>query len=422
MAVAAARALVPELVVLPRDEAAERQALDGLAGWAWQFSPQLSLRPPRALLLEVGASLKLFGGFDALLERLRSGVTGLGYQAVLASAPTPLGALCLARCGRDIHVQTPDELRRVLVPLPLSLFDWDSAVLDSLQGMGVRRIGELLRLPRDGLARRFGAATPGYLDRLFGRLPDPQLPYALPQTFRRCLQLPAEVETAAALLFALQRLVQELCGWLTGQGAGVQRLAIRLHHREGQGTQLSVGSGRPGRDAGLFIELLRERLTRLVLESPVTGVELYADQLSELHGCSGDLFGDSRKAAPDLIDRLRARLGGNSVHGLDTVAEHRPERAWRYCEPGTAQQPVAALYRPLWLLPVPRRLQVRDGRPCLQGPLQLQPDRERIEAGWWDGEDIRRDYFIAVNAAGSRYWVYRELTGERRWFLHGIFE
>jgi protein ImuB len=44
---------------------------------------------------------------------------------------------------------------------------------------------------------------------------------------------------------------------------------------------------------------------------------------------------------------------------------------------------------------------------------------ERIESGWWDGGEVRRDYFIARIGEGSLVWVYRER--ERGWFLHGIF-
>jgi len=423
MPVNAARALAPDMLVLPRDPAAEARALAALADWAWQFSPQLSVRSPEAVLLEAGASLRLFGGFNALLGRVRDGLAGLGYRAVLASAPTPLGALCLARCDCESHAGTFDALRRALLPLPLSVLDWEDDAVERLHGMGVRRIAELLRLPRAGLARRFGAGLPVQLDRLLGRAPDPQPPWKPTERFERSLALPAEVVSVDGLRFAMQRLLQELCGWLRGHGAATRQLDIRLRHAGGAVTRLTVGSARDSRDPGHFTELLRERLERLTLAGPVRELELRVSQLAALDGRTADLFGDDRAPClTDLPDRLRARLGAGAVHGLSTVADHRPEYAWRRCPPGRAEQRSTGARRPLWLLPVPRRLRERDGRPWLDGRLQLQPDRERIEAGWWDGGDVRRDYFIAVDGRGSRYWVYRELEGERAWFLHGVFE
>lgn len=423
MPVAAARALLQDLIVYPRDYAAEHKALQSLAAWAYQFSSEVSLYPPFALLLEVRGSLTLFGGYAALFQRIHDGLEALGYASRMADAPTPLAAYSLACCNHEQQVTETFRLPAVLGPLPLSVLDWDQALLDRLHGMGVRRLADLLRLPRDGLARRLGADSLLYLDRLLGRCADPQTLYQPPRRFRHRLQLPAEVEQAGALLFALQRLVLELCGWLQGQGTAIQELDIRLWHREQKQTRLKIGVHRKSRDAQQFIALLRERLERLQLAQAVVEVELRADHLLALDAQSLDMFGEKREQGQiDLLDRLRARLGDAAVRGLSTVAEHRPEYAWSYSEPGHSQQLAHDRQRPLWLLPVPRQLKTQDNWPCLQGRLELRHSRERIESGWWDEQDIARDYFVARNPSGSCYWIYRELTGERRWFLQGIFE
>jgi protein ImuB len=423
MPVAAARALAHDLSVCARDRNAEEASLRSLAAWAYQFSSQVSLYPPSALVLELHRSLTLFGGYTVLLERIRAGLRALGYQIRLASAPTPLAAFSLARCESEQHIESLAELAAALGPLPLSVLDWDQNLLDRLYGMGVQRLVDLLRLPRDGLARRLGTASLLYLDRMLGRQPDPQAVYQPPPRFERRLQLPAEVEQAGVLLFALQRLVLELCGWLQGQGAGIQELEVRLWHREPRTTRFGIGVHRKSRDAGQLVALLRERLGRLELKQPVIEVGLYATKLLRLEARSLDLFGEpGENRQVDLLDRLRARLGPEAVRGLSAVAEHRPEYAWRYSEPGQGEQMTSGQRRPLWLLPVPRRLKTENGWPCLQGRLQLQHSRERIESGWWDEQDIARDYFIAESPSGSRYWIYRELDGERRWFLHGLFE
>jgi protein ImuB len=72
-------------------------------------------------------------------------------------------------------------------------------------------------------------------------------------------------------------------------------------------------------------------------------------------------------------------------------------------------------------LPEPLPLEVRNGRPCLDGALEIEADRERIESGWWDGKDVRRDYFVARDIGGAWLWVYRELCANARWWLHGVF-
>ena len=78
--------------------------------------------------------------------------------------------------------------------------------------------------------------------------------------------------------------------------------------------------------------------------------------------------------------------------------------------------------RPLWMLADPQRLQDRDGAPWHDGsPLDLASGPERIETGWWDGRDVRRDYYVAAARSGVRLWVYRERAREGGWWLHGVF-
>ena len=423
MSVAAARALTHDLIVQPRDFKAEQAALHALASWGYQFSAQVSLYPPCELLLEVRGSFMLFGGWVALLDKIRAGLNELGYMTRLASAPTPLAALSLARCNSERHIDAPHQLAAALAALPVSVLDWEQSLIDRLDGMGVRRLGDLMRLPRDGLARRFGQQSLLYLSRMLGRSPHPQALYQPPQIFERRLRLPAEVEQAQALLFVLQRLLLELCGWLMGQGAGVQRVDISLRHRQQQVTHLGLGIQSPSRNVVQLTNLLRERLERLELPSPVIEVELYAGETVRLDARSQDMFDHSSKPEQiNLLDRLRARLGDHAVTGISAIAEHRPEYAWRYSDPGNSKNDCSGQLRPLWLLSVPRPLKTCDGRPQLQGDLRLVSSRERIEAGWWDDRDVARDYFIATNPAGSNYWIYRELTGERGWYLQGLFE
>jgi len=421
--VAAARALVHELVVHAVDRKAGQEALLSLADWAFQFSSQISLYPPYALLLEVQGSFALFGGQAALLKNLRTGLAALGYKTRLAGAPTPLAAYSLARCGSERMIAALHQLAAVLAPLPISALDWEQTLLDRLDGMGVRQLGDVLRLPRDGLARRLGQQSLLYLDRMLGRCPDPQELYQPAREFKRHLQLVSEVEQAQALLFALQRLILELCGWLQGQGAGVQSFTVRLLHRERRHTDLCIGVHRESRDAGQFTTLLRERLERLELQQPVIEIELCAGQAVKLDAQSLDLFekADTQQQV-DLLDRLRARMGEKAVQGISAIAEHRPEYAWSYSEPGISRKDSKDQQRPLWLLSAPRQLETRDGCPHWHGRLKLQASRERIESGWWDGRDMARDYFIATNPSGSCYWIYRELTGERCWYLQGVFE
>ena len=78
-----------------------------------------------------------------------------------------------------------------------------------------------------------------------------------------------------------------------------------------------------------------------------------------------------------------------------------------------------------WKSPV--RLLMRKHRPFYGSPLRMVSPGERIEAGWFDGELVTRDYFVAQGEDQSCFWIYRERVSSRdaeedqRWFLHGLF-
>jgi protein ImuB len=429
MRLAAALALAADLDVRRRDETTERAALERLAAWAGQFTSLVSIatRPnaaPDTLLLDIEGSLALFGGLAPLTASVRAGIAALGYRAHCAVAPTPLAAEWLARAGAAAAVTDGAHLAGALAPLPLGCTALAPQTIGALADMGIHRIGRLAQLPRGGLARRFGKDTALLLDRALGRLPDPRKPYVAPETFDAQMPLPAALDNTEALLFPLNRLLLELAGFLLARGAGAQELLLRLHHPKQPATDITLTLTAPTREARHLGELYRERLARTALPEPVEALTLHVRKLFPLDAHHLDFFehkSTSGESGAALVERLQARLGHDAVRGIAQVAEHRPEYAWRYTEPGAVNIEAHFPPRPLWLLPQPLALRSTGDTPQLDGPLMLLPERERIESGWWDGPDIARDYYIARDDCGAQFWIYRELTGERSWFLHGIF-
>lgn len=435
MPLTAAHAL-GELKVLTRDPSAEDRALAQLAAWAYQFTSLVSPVAPDGMLLEIKGSLALFGGIDGLLRRVRRELGTLGYRAYLAVATTPLAATLLARAQRQLLVVSSQKLHGALSPLPLDVLRLPSAQLQDLQRMGVRSLGDCLRLPRGGLGRRLSPELLGMLDRMLGQAADPRSYFILPKVFESRLELPWEVQHAQALSIAAERLLHELVGYLRAHCAGTRHLRWTLSHPDDTLTHCQVELTTPSREHGRLALLSRERLSRLVLRAPVRGLSLSVDTLvAEARKPAADLFkhriSGREEEWPQFIERLRARLGEQALRGLSLVADHRPERAWQWREPwtkpNTGHGPAApnvarTARRPLWLTRHPLPLSEHDGQPTWSGPLRLSAERERIESGWWDGGDIRRDYFIATDANGARLWVFRELTGKRGWYLHGIFD
>ena len=395
----------------------EREALAAAAAWACQFTPRVSLEPPQELLLEVEGSLRYFGGRWKFLARLRAGLGRLGFEARIAEAPAARAALWLAR-GNGGRLEA----------LPVAVTGLDPAALELLSRLGIKTIDGLMRLPREGVALRFGQGLLDELGQACGQSPEPREFFVPPAHFSARLELPAPVMQAENALFAARRLLAQMEGFLAARHAGVRAFVLELLHDGLPATDVRVGLAAPGRGAEHFARLLRERLGALALSSPVEAIGIEAGDLENMLEQNQNLFDDRRGGAEEwlrLVERLQARLGSEAVHGLGTHDDHRPERAFRHVvfemknssssEKQKNTQDGNTGPRPLWLLEAPRR--IREGEfTLLAGP-------ERIESGWWDGAEARRDYFIARTGESSLAWIYRErgaLPGGD-WFLHGLF-
>lgn len=423
----AAYALCPALQTQPRDPQREAQRLRALADWAVRFTPWVALVEPGALLLEVRGSLGLFGGAEALSAEVEQGLEALHHRCRLALAPTPLSSLWLARAGQRVVVTDARALPGQLASLPLRCLQWPDKTIGALHGIGVRTLGQLMRLPRAGFARRFGKQRLNELDRALGRAPDPRAAHQSPEHFCASLDMPAETGDMALVLAGAQQLVSRLSAFLIARQGSVQGFWLRLFHNDAPATAVRVGMLEHCRDARRLHELLATRLEYVGLPAPVIAIELKSARVVTATACEGDLF--RRGVNGDwvqLLENLCARLGRRAVSGLASVPEHRPESAWRYVAP--AQTPGNAAtaacgveQRPLWLLPEPQRLQAVDGRPVCDGALRTEHGPERIESGWWDGADVARDYFVACNPQGLRLWIYRERRAPHGWYLHGYF-
>jgi protein ImuB len=429
MALGAAYALCPHVIVHHYDAQTEGQRLEQLALWAVQFTPKLSLQPPNALLLEVRGSLKYFGGLKKLLTRIRDDLTGRWHHHhCMAVSPTPAASLLLANSGQTTIVSSKEKLRSALGPLPIRLLPLNDKQLKQLYDTGVRVLRDLWRLPKDALARRFGVDLVRYLDASLGRFPDVRRELKLPESFAAHREWPFEISDTALLLTIAKELLDEMAQFLRNRDVCISRCEFAFRHTRLPLTKMVVGVCQPTRDAGRLLQLLQEHLDRITLPAPVIGMELAAADLQAYTVSSDALFlfpneplQQNTLSVDILLERLQARLGREAIQNICAKPDHRPEYAHGFTSKLEKQCAELVRYRPLWLLPVPQPLKKHRGQLWRHGPLSLRQGPERIESGWWSGDDVCRDYYIAVDGKGSRLWVFRDLKSQGRWFLHGLF-
>ena len=413
-------------------------ALQTLAIWALQFTPRVAVAD-EAVVMELAASVRLFGGWHALCDRVVSEGTELGVSQV-AWAPNSLAALALARVGVEDGFRQPLDV--LLDALPMDTLSAVRAHRLTLAHIGCRTLGDVRRLPRGGVGRRFDKQLLAALDQAYGRAPEVHRWIALPERFAQRLELMFRVDDATALLFGARRLLLSLCGWLAARHSGITAFTLRWAHdamrakSAGDGGSLTVRTAEPTRNLEHLCRLLGEHLARVELLAPVGDLELVADEVMPLEETSASWLPDDNAGSetlPLVLERIAARLGPHRVQRPVLCEDHRPEWMCRW-QPAPEPLPrkpatVSDLPQPGFILSAPLKLLVRGNRPYYQGELQLLAGPQRVEGGWWDRDEtvgqirnVVRDYWVAQSAHAGVLWVFQTRLDEApAWFLHGIF-
>jgi protein ImuB len=438
--------------------------------WCWhalQFTPRVAVEQG-AVLLDVSASLRLWGGLRALLGHLLQpeGLPPCQAWARAATAPVALALLRLKLAGRPRPACVDD------LPLDTLAAAWPALAV--LERTGCRSFGQLRALPRAGVARRFGAALLEALDQAYGERPSAYAWCQLPAVFDQNLELPAIATTAPELLWTGQRLLGALHAWLRAGQHGLLALELQWTHdlrrldgrvlpRQGQ---LAIRTAQPTQDMAHLRRLLAEHLDKTPLAAPANHLRLRTLETAAFAPLSASLLPEEQLKGDrlhELVERLSARLGADHVLVPQLVADHRPERMQRWvpaslslshgerggvrASAGSSEKkagkkagaragdaypsnlaPDAALY-PAWLLHKPIALRMQDGQPWFHGPLQLLARPRRVDGpGWWDVSTRRpavRDDRLALSERFGLLWLYCERPhsgqADPRWFLQGVY-
>ncbi|SFM50418.1 Y-family DNA polymerase [Marinobacter zhejiangensis] len=417
-----ALSLAPEeLAVIQPEPNQEQVILEQQASWLYRYAAQVVPHSPDGLLLEAGSLLRLYGSLDSLWHTLEQAVHTRRLTARFATGATPKAARLLAQTSQGVRSQDTTLLTQAIGQLPLAAAELDVKTLERLTRLGLTTLNEVFRLPPKELARRLAPDTLAYVQRIQGTRPDPQHFWQPSHRFHQQVDFVREVEHAQGLLFPLQPMLNELEEDLQWRQADTDRLTLSLTHRDGTTQRLSISRSGPDHRASTFLELTRLRLESCPLASPVTAMALTVTRfIPRRTPSAADLFGetaDSREAWQALISRLQARLGEPALQRLTLNADHRPECAWSAAqvhrsETGGALPALAGQFtRPLWLLAAPHPLQ--------QTPEQWLSGPERICSGWWDDNQVQRDYYAVQLPGGQVAWIFRDARGD--WFIHGWF-
>jgi protein ImuB len=451
MPLADALSFVPGLATALAQPAEDAAALRRLAEWCGRYSPWTAPDAADGVQIEITGSPHLWGGEKALTKDLLTRLDRRYVTGRIAIADTIGAAWAMARFAETaerVVILPPGKLRASLAPLPVEALRLDPPIAQGLRRVGLKRIGDLYKMPRNALAQRFGETVARRLDQALDDMPEPLSPLGEVPSRRVRLSFAEPITEPADLLLATERLTADLVQRLAGEGMGARRLDLAFHRVDGRVERIRLGTARPSRDPCHLAALFKERLDTV---DPGLGVEdmiLAAFAVEPLPprqiSIPGHIPSNEASGIAPLLDRLGNRLGPAALSRIEARESHIPERACVRVPVGRPRSSVVRvplkptrpirLFEPpepveaFWLLPddPPFRFIWRRRRhrvTCSDGP-------ERIADEWWQpagsGDvDAIRDYYRVEDQEGRRFWLFRAgLHGgdhKPRWFVHGVF-
>jgi protein ImuB len=443
---AEAKTLLPKAVFLAGDVAADRTALCRLAIEFQCFSPLVGLEEgdhPESLLCDVTGCTHLWDGEKIFLQSVRSYWRGRGYQTQLALAGT-LGAAWALSHTRAHSLVIPGLEEEALTGLPVAALRLPIAACERLESLGLNTISDVLRLPRETLASRFGVILPARIDQALGLLPETFICERLKEPLSAFREWEVPIEDRFSIDLVCRQLLRELLKMAERLGMGLQELEMEIQTETGV-VKIEIRLVEPTRDERHLAQLAELQLERRTWAGGIVAVRWTALRLGRLEQAQGRWFVDdveskTSRAFNILVERLSSRLEAKAVLRVELVPDAQPEHVvrlvpWTSSEPpGTDSfklspeqsrgRPIRLLNRPL---PVDVSSIIPDGPP-IHMVWNKQPylvvrswGPERIATGWWRTQDVERDYYRAEWEDGTEVWIYLDPRNSR-WFLHGFFD
>lgn len=454
-------------------DTAVADAVEDLAVLLRTFTPHVepSVEEAGVFWLDASGLESLYPSLEAWGRSIVRAIEARGLEVRLVVGFTRFGTCALARTSRRLLVcQGQEEERRLVREVPLERLGIEPGLRDALLRLGVRRVGDFLDLPAEGIRRRFGRLGEEAWRlhrRARGQDFDPLVPLAPRVRHHRRLVLEDPVFDTGIVLFVVRGLLVDLLGPLADTGQAARSVTVTLHRslrRDVAALTLTVRTAEPTLEEAVLTDLLRLRLDaatrRELAGSSVAEIEV------EVEAAAADreqlrLFHERTRrdlaAASRAIARLRAELGEDKVVRAVLRQGHLPEAsyAWEPVEKVEAPSPRLVLTRPLvrriqqravalpprpfrerddcWIPPTvveePRRADRRSSPRTrgthgvganTHGRVEEMTSPYIVSGGWWNRE-VHREYHYAHTEDGEILWVYYDRR-RRRWFLAGQVE
>lgn len=399
------------------------------------FSPIVINESTDGILVEIGGSIRLFGGREKTLSLIRERFIEYGYSIKTVVAPTPRAASIIAKSGLETNVWDINNLNATISMINLNYLGLQKKDMKKFLDLGVKTLGDVYRLPRVGILERFSPDVLKLIDQLYGRVVDLSESRVVSDFFTKLIEVDL-TNNMASFENCIRLVLYDLNIFLKKRTAKTKSLKWFFFSKKSlQKVHVKLNSGTS--DPEFLFNETKNKIRGVFFNVIPDKVGLYVDDVRHYLFQTKDLFLSKDKQASKnsgkYINDIIQNYGSNIAYQIFTKPSCVPERTFDIYDSGYGAYKNTSSrkssfgvegkkYRPTWLLQNPKRLTAKNGRVEFEGSLKIISERERLVSGWWDGGEVARDYFIAKNDDHRLFWIFKDLKNDKKWYLHGIFD
>ncbi|CAM3756979.1 DNA polymerase Y family protein [Mucilaginibacter galii] len=440
MAVADARAAVPELLAIDDIPGKNAKLLRLLGLWCIRYTPTVAIDIPNGLILDISGCAHLWGGERNYLKEIVLKLRNAGFDARAAIADTLGAAWAVAHFAKVSPIVASGMQAKAISALPTAALRLETELLLKLQKLGFRTIGPLLSISATVLRRRFGTVLLVRINQALGKENEVLTPIELPVAYMARLPCLEPIRTAVGIEIAIEKLLSELCLRLQDEGKGLRKANLKCQRIDGRKVQVSITTTKGSHSVSHLMRLFKLQVSKI---EPALGIELFlleAPRVEDMETVQDQLWAEPKGLADtdlaQLLDRIAGKVGAAAIKRYLPSEHYWPEHSIKKANSLTEKPTTAwpTKPRPISLLSPPEPIEVMalvpDNPPKMfihkgkRHQITKADGPERIGREWWQDSGEHRDYFAVEDSEGRRYWLFRSGYydgGDAQWYLHGYF-
>jgi protein ImuB len=408
----------------------QKKDIDGLITVARQFSYGIE-KLDDGLLFDVSGLERLIGTPDEIAQNILEQLKRNNLSGSIAVAETVDTATLLARQNKG-HINTviPTD---AFPQLPLTELEIDKDTLNVFSDLGLRKVSDLLDIPREQLADRYGLEFKKVIEVIEQKGASMITRNVKETSVSWDYQLDFAVDDFGQMIFIINHGLDFLTERIHNYGLSTEQLNITFKLSNRAQKSYEIKTSFPTLDKTFWLKLINLRVSLDPPEAAILSIDVTA-LFTKPRPAQRGLYAVSRPEPESLlltINKIKKLVGENYV-GVPTILNQRAKEPFTLdsdaiplgSEHDVADRTSATIAFSYFHPPIRAEVLVRESRlifiksTFVSGRVQEYSGVWKANSKWWDRSWKTQEWDVEIENKG----IYRLCKVDKEWFLAGEYD